>query len=374
MTISEHDKNVYGPSHEGPFPKKIAFLGCPLDCDEREPAIAEKNTLAATAVCKNPYDTLMALLRPQLPPGSFREIGSMEVPEWLRPVPTKHPANPLSVEAFVKFIDAGGCRHWAEKVGKAVAGILPDIPCFIGIDHSLSAGVIKEISRVYSPRDITLLVLDSHTDAISTNVMEGLIAYDIETNPHSIHDPEDPFLKCRPESFNASTFLLFLIREGIIMPENLFIVGPSDLPPKKALRIKDSRVQRYVESFAALRKRGVKLLTKADIIAAPSKIKSHIASINTPYLYVSVDMDIGARNALEGVRFTDRAGLNESQILAITREIGKTLKGKVALAAMDLCEFNPRTELLASAHSQDRTLPIAAEIIKILSEAALSSP
>jgi len=131
---------------------------------------------------------------------------------------------------------------------------------------------------------------------------------------------------------------------------------------------------RYVESFAALRKRGVKLLTKADIIAAPSKIKSHIASINTPYLYVSVDMDIGARNALEGVRFTDRAGLNESQILAITREIGKTLKGKVALAAMDLCEFNPRTELLASAHSQDRTLPIAAEIIKILSEAALSSP
>lgn len=374
MTISEPDKDVYGPSHEGPFPKKIAFLGCPLDCDEREPAIAEKTNLAGTAFCGNPYDTLMTLVRPRMPSGSFREMGSMEIPEWLRPVPMNHPAVPLSVEAFVKFIDTGGCRHWAEKVGKAVAGILPDIPCLIGIDHSLSAGVIKEISKAYSPKDITLLVLDSHTDAISTNVMEELIAYDIEINPHSIHDPEDPFLMCRPESFNASTFLLFLITEGIIMPENLLIIGPSDLPPKKALRIKDRRVQRYVESFAALRKRGVKLLTKADLISSPSKIKAHIASINTPYLYVSVDMDIGARNALEGVRFTDRAGINESQILAIVREIGKTLKGRAALAGMDICEFNPRAELLASAHSQDRTLPIAAEIISILSEAALSSP
>ncbi len=372
MTISEPDINVHGPSHEGPYPKKIVFLGCPLDCDEREPTIAEKHDLAGKSVCGDPYETLMALLRPSLPPCSFREIGSMEIPSWLRPVPTNHQATPLSVEAFVKFIDAGGCRHWAEKVGKAVAGILPDIPCFIGIDHSLSAGVIQEISRAYSPGDVTLLVLDSHTDAISTNVMEDLIAYDIETNPHSIHDPEDPFLKRRPESFNASTFLLFLIEEGIIIPENLFILGPNDLPPKKASRIKDRRVQRYVESFAALRKRGVKVLTKADIIATPSKIKAHIASISTPYLHVSVDMDIGARNALEGVRFTDRAGLNERQILGIVREIGKTLKGKVALAAMDLCEFNPRTELLASGHLQDRTVPIAAEIIKILSEAALS--
>ena len=148
MIISEPDRNVKGPSPEGPFQKQIAFLGCPLDCDEREPVIAEKNALAAKVACADPYDTIMALVRENLPPSSFREIGSMEVPSWLRPLPTGDPARPLSVEAFVKFIDAGGCRNWAEEVGKAVAAILPDIPCLIGIDHSLSAGAVQAISLI----------------------------------------------------------------------------------------------------------------------------------------------------------------------------------------------------------------------------------
>jgi arginase family enzyme len=77
-------------------------------------------------------------------------------------------------------------------------------------------------------------------------------------------------------------------------------------------------------------------------------------------VYVSVDMDIGARNALAGVRFLDRQGLSEPQLFRLLDYLDVLFQRGVKLAGLDLTEFNPRRA------GRDSTYQIAAAIIKKL--------
>ncbi len=59
-------------------------------------------------------------------------------------------------------------------------------------------------------------------------------------------------------------------------------------------------------------------------------------------MYVSIDMDVGAGNALHGVRFTNSRGLNEKQIYRISELLNERISSGVNLIGMDLTEFNDR--------------------------------
>ncbi|MGC1402581.1 MAG: arginase family protein, partial [Thermodesulfobacteriota bacterium] len=267
----------------------------------------------------------------------------------------------VTLDQFVQFIDANGCLEYAEKVGTFVGEeILPEIPCLLGVDHSLSGGVFKKLSEYYGPDYITLVILDSHTDALPVSLMAGAVQYDMETNPGSLHDPNDPYLVNRPDSYNASSFLNHLLSEGILLPHNLYVLGIGDYPPKQAFRIKDPRIEKLVGYFLKLKKQGVTLLTKNDLLISPSKTKSVLKQIHTPWVYISIDLDIGARNALEGVRFLDRQGLNGPQLLRLVGYLRDVLNRGIGLAGFDLCEINPRTA------GQDQTYRIAVDVIKKL--------
>ena len=93
-------------------------------------------------------------------------------------------------------------------------------------------------------------------------------------------------------------------------------------------------------------------------MSSPTKVRNILKRIDTPHMYVSIDMDVGAGNALHGVRFTNSRGLNEKQIYRIS--------GGVNLIGMDLTEFNPRSADPSSVPSGDRTYRIAANLIRKL--------
>jgi arginase family enzyme len=208
--------------------------------------------------------------------------------------------------------------------------------------------------------------LDSHTDAIPMSIMAGMIQYDIDTNPDTVHDRHDPFLYHRNDSYNASSFLDDLLNEGVLTPKNLYLIGVNDYPPKHAFRIKDSRIENYVNIFSKLKRSGVTLLTKDDFLVSPSKIRNILTHIKTPYVYISVDLDIGARNGVEGVRFLERQGLNERQIYRIVDFLKSLLSNGITLAGMDLTEINPRRAGIRHPTGRDQTYRIGANIIKRL--------
>jgi len=83
------------------------------------------------------------------------------------------------------------------------------------------------------------------------------------------------------------------------------------------------------------------MLTKNDFLISPSKAKNILNHIKTPYVYVSIDLDIGARNGIEAVRFLEREGLNERQIYRLVDLLRSLFSRGIRLAGMDLSEINP---------------------------------
>jgi arginase family enzyme len=348
--------------------KKVIFFGCPLDGDERHESIQEKLSLMGIhGGIDDPYEGIMEIIRREVDPERWAEKGSMNIPSWLRPIPALADKESMTTEAFVDFVDHGGFEIYARQVGDfIVSHIFPDIPCMLAVDHSLTGGAFKKLVALYDPEDISLIIVDSHTDAIPMSVMAGMIQYDIDTNPDTVHDRDDPFLYDRPDSYNASSFLYYLLAEEVLRPQNLYLIGVSDYPPKHAFRIKDPRIGDYVNIFSELKRRGVTILTKNDFLISPSKIKNVLSHIESPNVYISVDLDIGARNGIEGVRFLERQGLNERQIYRLVDFLRGTLSKKIRLAGMDLTEINLRKAGSRHSTGEDKTYQIAANIIRRL--------
>ncbi len=339
-------------------PKKVAFIGCALDPDERQEAVAAK--LSALGMGADPYKRVMAYIRDEVEPARWREAGCIETPPWLLPSPPLQAASEISAETMVGFIDSGGCRVYADQVQEAAAAALPDLPCLIAVDHCLAGGAMAAVSRVHGPEKVSVVVADAHNDAVSMSAMAAGIAYDLATNPDSRFDAVDPFLKDRPESYNAMSFLGHLLDEGAVLPQNLYLLGLADYPPKKILRNKDPRLKTYTSAWTSLKKRGVGLVTGSDLAAGSAKLNALLKRIKTPYLYVSLDLDLGAGAALSGVRFSDRNGLNESRLYALARALSEVTARGVELAGLDVCEFDARTA------GNDRTYRIAANLVQML--------
>ena len=355
-----------GQSAGACFDRKVVFFGCPLDCDERHDSVEEKRAAAEAFVRdEDPYEGVMRFLREEVEGTLWEEAGSMEVPEWLRPIPDLRELGRVAVQHFVAFIDRDGCREFAHRVGDLIEDrIFPRIPCMIAVDHSLTGGAYGRVAKLYGKDAVSLVVLDSHTDALPVSILSEAIMYDMETNPSSPHDPNDPFLRNRSESFNACSFIYSLLEEEWVVPKNLYIIGISDYPPKQAFRVKDTRIKRYVGLYAGLKRRGATILTKKDLLTSPSRVKAVLGKVDTPYLYISVDMDIGARNAVEGVRFRDRQGLNEKQLYGIADRLRELISEGRRLAGMDVMEMNPRISDPDSPGGEDPTFRIAANLIK----------
>lgn len=348
--------------------RKIIFFGCPLDGDERHESIQEKLVMKGVKeVFDDPYDGIMEIIRQEVDLTRWSEKGSLTLPGWLRPIPSLTDLGKISTEAFVDFMDHGGFETYARQVGDFIEmNILPDIPCMLAVDHSLTGGAFKKLTELYEPENISLIILDSHTDAIPMSVMAGMIQYDIDINPNTVHDRHDPFLYHRKNSYNASSFLYDLLVEEVLKPKNLYLIGISDYPPKHAFRIKDPRIEDYVNIFSELKRKGVTILTKNDFLISPSKAKNILNHIKTPYVYISIDMDIGARNGIEGVRFLERQGLNERQIYRIVDFLRGLLYKGIRLVGMDLTEINPRKAGVHLTTGEDQTYRIGANIIKKL--------
>ncbi len=287
------------------------------------------------------------------------------MPSWLRPLPQGQDRQKLVVDEFIGFMDQDGCRQTASEVDDFVTRqVLPDLPCMVAVDHSLTGGVYKALARHLGEENLSLIIVDSHTDAVPMPLLEKAIQYDIDTNPTSVYDRNDPFLYNRADSYNASSFIHHLLEEQVLAPASLYLIGISDYPEKRAMRLKDPRISRYTGIYSGLKRRGVKIITKQECLTKPNKLKTLLKNIKTPYIYVSIDMDIGARNALEGVRFRNWKGLAEKQIYKVIGLICDFVSKDIQLAGMDITEINPRRAGSNFASGRDRTYRIATNLIK----------
>jgi arginase family enzyme len=348
--------------------KKVVFTGCPLDCDEQHDAIQEKLHLPYSGpIMDDPLNPVVDMLAAMVPPALWRVGESVAVPGWLRPLPPVEEQARINVDDFIAFIDQDGCRRYAQAVQHIVRdNVLPDFPCLIAVDHALTGGAYTALADHYGRQDLSLLIIDSHTDAVPMSRLANAILYDADTNSRSVYDRADPHLHQRTESYNASSFIHHLLAEKILDPRDLFIIGISDYPEKRAFRINDTRIKEYVDIYSALKRDGATLVTRQDCQMQPTKVKSLLKKIRTPYVYLSIDMDIGARNAVEGVRFKNWQGLGEKQIYRLASMISACRGRDLELVGLDITEINPRTAGRPRGATVDRTYEVAANLIKMM--------
>jgi arginase family enzyme len=333
-----------------------------LDPDEREQSITKKVEACLQGYAKVPWrDPCQAIIREL---GLSNNIESLDVEQWLIPTPPAEMLFMMTVENIVTFLDSNGCLDYSNQINEKIrSSILPQVPVMFGVDHSLSGGAIDAVASEYGGENVRLVVFDSHFDFILPSIRCGLIQYDLETNAATKFTPNDPYIFNRSDSYNADSFLSFLVKK--VPPENIYVVGVSDYPPRVAEEINDERVKRYIEFYKGFESSGVHVIRKENVHADLSGVKRLLSKTDKQYTYVSVDIDVCANAPLKGARFLDYHGLSNSDLYGLLGAVRQSLSSSM-LAGIDFMEFDVYTAGAPSAGRNDRTYQIAAEAFRRL--------
>ncbi|MBD3230346.1 MAG: hypothetical protein GF329_19360 [Candidatus Lokiarchaeota archaeon] len=335
--------------------KKIKIFGAALDPTDSEKKIAIKinylNNLKRNRGTKhNEYrDSYMGFIEESsvLKNSKFQKVGRFPVETWLRTKPDTEDMIFMNPLEFRTFLDTNGCREYSDKMKQFIERkILPDIPLMIGADHSLTGGVLRALSELYGRENITVIIFDGHFDAIPTDLRLNLAKYSME-HKDEIQAIFPEFLDSVskdtevPSTYNCGTFLYYLLEDEIILPQNLILYGVMDYPDETLNDIDDFRVKNYVNFYKKFEEKGAKFIPNdKDYEKMNRSFEEIISSINTPYIYLSVDVDVGSLNAVLAARFMDFIGVDENCLINLSKIIGNFLKSReTTIIGMDIMEI-----------------------------------
>ena len=294
----------------------------------------------------DPYDILAPLLADRYGE-AMRFCGKLELPGWLTPRPPVQDACLVRSESYRHFLDDDGVGIYAEACARYVERhIFPDIPCLISVDHGMTAGPLEALSRRFDPRETTVVVIDSHFDAIPAHLrsLPGLESFTCGSR-------------------NCGSFLTALIDAGAVLPENLFVVGVSDYAwPGTA--------EPYRRAYLAQMERGVTVITRAEVEeeSFAGDLQRRLRNSRGSRLYVSLDADAGALRCMNAVRFLDTVGMSEESIIDLAGLLrGLVDEGRFELIGLDAAEMD--VHLVGIEDEQglpDRTVEVCADFLTTL--------
>ena len=150
------------------------------------------------------------------------------------------------------------------------------------------------------------------------------------------------------------------------MPEHLLFVGVADYPSPKI----DPKWEQLRERYLGFEKRGCNFfpLWKFDGFYIDSLARFLNEKIKTPYVYVSLDLDVGAYNCTYAARYMDGIGINRQNLLDIAGIIADGNRNKkYGLVGLDIMEFNMHFLGIKTTEGiEDSTLSLVQDFIKRL--------
>jgi len=366
---------------QGMREKEWAVFGAPLDPldapEKVEMKLAYLQALGKGGMPaghpRDPYDLLVPQLEAAARGVALRRAGKVETEDWLTPRPSPRSRPRLTPQGFGSFIDTDGCRRQAARVeGFVREELLPARPLMVGVDHSQTAGVIEALAGLYG-RELRLVILDAHSDIISTTVRQELYRMLRDEEGEERLSGKEPGFPAgtAPDSFNCGSFLHHLLEEGKVDPRRLLVLGAADLPPHRALAAGGSGALALGE-FARLLDRGVGFLGQRELREGGMRpVREALEGMGRGPFYVSIDLDVGALDAVGACRFMDLVGLGEEELLGLAAALAGWLgeEGN-SLVGLDVMEMD--IHLAGLKHrdgSRDRTARVAVRMARTLLEA-----
>jgi arginase family enzyme len=307
----------------------------------------------------DPYDAAAARLAQR---GDFELAGKLPVPSWLgsRPMPADQVQ--VTLENYQRFYDTQGFRKLSDQVNAFVRDkILPDIPVMLGIDHSATGGVVTALSEKYGAGNITVIVLDRHFDGID-------LAQRVDALLSGPDQPAEmmPFSGTGGKEYCCGSFWGHLLDSGTLPAHNLLFLGVADYPAEPM----QGKQQLFQDTYLAFEQSGCRFFplwefTNDYIEKLTGFIKQHVT---TPYVYVSLDVDVGSLNCVHAARYMDGPGISRENMLDIARVINHRIEeAQQTLIGLDIMEFNMHfLGISIDDDCRDQTLEMILEFINTL--------
>lgn len=325
---------------------------------------AELDWLSA---CLDPYDAVTKSLTTILKRQSIEMVGKFPVPSWLWPKPNPSDLPLINAANMGSVFDSGYLLEIVKQLQSFVRdSIFPGRPIMLGIDHSATAGVISALAERYSPKMLTVVVLDQHFDAIPLSVRLKRISQ-ANSNPMAM-----PFrLPITPigftDNFCCGNFWAYLMDKGIVLPENLIFIGVADYPPDQQT---DPEGDGFRQTYLSFKERGCSFfpLRQFNEQYLDRLTRFLQEKITSTYVYVSLDLDVGAYASTYAARYMDRPGISRETLLDIARTIAEGCRqGRFEIAGLDIMEFNMHFLGIETPDGvKDRTLSLVGDYITAL--------
>jgi arginase family enzyme len=309
-------------------------------------------------VTADPYDALF----PDLTTGTgVLPSGKLFVPSWLGALPQTCDRKLVTRERMQRFVDEGGIRTLSKKVKDfVICRILPAHPVMVGIDHAATASVVSALTERLGPENLTVLVLDRHFDALPLSVRMAAFVDDVYNNPAALN-------RCiGDDAYCCGNFWASLIADGVVDPRHLVFVGVADYPTMNI----DPKWEKFREDYLAYEKQGCRFFPLQAFTGNYGPILRDFLmdAISTPYLYVSLDFDVGSYPAVHAARYMDGPGIDKDTLLEVAAILAQQgHSGTLTLAGLDVMEFNMHfLGLETKAGERDQTLETVVAFVKTL--------
>jgi len=324
----------------------------------------------------DPYDGLLEFSQ-VLQQEKYIKMGKFPIESWLTPKPKIEDFPSLNPEKFQEFTNSGTIAEYSIKMeGFVRDNILPDIPLMIGADHSLTGGVLGALSEEYGPENILVVIFDAHFDGIPASISLSLAKYAEENKekvnvlfPQHLNSAELEAINLK-DSYTCASYLDYLIKDGVISPQNLIIFGCQDYPSEDMKAEGDERVKDYIDYYFGFEKKGVKFIPSSeDKEQMITELGEILADFNTPYLYISLDVDVCMFKEVLAARFMNVIGIEKEIILNAALKVKDYMDTKnCALIGLDVMEIETYmlNKELKKSGEKDRTVEFVNDFLNII--------
>jgi arginase family enzyme len=290
--------------------------------------------------------------------------GKVPIETWLAPKPEPQDLSKVTSDNYKVFLENNGCYQYSAAAGQFLDAILPNPFVMIGVDHSQTGGIVRRLSMEYGSDQISLVVLDAHTDMFDFNLLYAIQGELLRKQGFGDRLPRTLYTN---DFYGCGSFLRSLIDEGAILPGNLFLIGVTDHPDRHAGSSEDPEIMRYIDAYDSILRRGIRVVPKADVESSIERVPEMLSAINTPYVYLSIDMDVGAFLTTCAVRFLNIVGIAEDCLYRVVKTVKDVVNQKNArLIGMDLMELDVHYAGYVIAGERDRSYEIAGNLIRML--------
>ena len=321
----------------------------------------------------DPYEALLYFSR-VLSKDKFLKIGKFPIESWLTPKPKLEDLPLMNQSEFQQFTRKDAIRIYSERLEVYMKNnILPDFPIMIGVDHSLTGGVLNALSHEFGPEDLLILIFDAHFDGLPANISLNIAKY-MNEHPEETNPLISEHINTVNENLNivdtytCASFLFYLLKEKVIIPENLIIFGCQDYPDVKFRLLDDPKIVEFVEFYNEMEQKGVKFIPKSDPSTMIRKLSTILKETEQSKLYLSFDTDVGALKEIIATRFRNAIGIDQSTIISAAKTIKNVIDTrKIALVGLDIMEIETHllNRVFPKSGRKDQTIKVVDSFLDV---------